>query len=172
MDSIRQPIGPFSYDVSFDAEALQRQIQDIGALPNQLKEIAAGVSAASWAQSYREGGWTAFELLQHMVDSHTHALLRTKWTLTEDQPMIKPYEENDWVKTADCKTATVEEALQWLTLVHARWHRLLLTLTREQWERTYIHPQYQREVPLWQLAALYSWHGRHHAAQMEIALGH
>ncbi|MBL0884358.1 MAG: DinB family protein, partial [Chitinophagaceae bacterium] len=47
--------------------------------------------------------------------------------------------------------------------------RMLATikdLTAEQWERKVTHPEHGREMSMWFLLGLYSWHGRHHTAHI------
>jgi hypothetical protein len=44
-------------------------------------------------------------------------------------------------------------------------HALLSSLSGADWERGYVHPANGRTT-LAQMAALYSWHGRHHTAHV------
>ena len=55
----------------------------------------------SWTPSYREDDWTVREVVHHVVDSHINAYVRFRWSLTEDEPMIKPYEEKEWARLTD-----------------------------------------------------------------------
>ena len=87
-----------------------------------------------------------------------------KLALTEDWPTIQPYNEKLWALTADCR-GPVEAPLAILTGVHARWTGLFEHLSEREWQRGYVHPESGRHT-LTQVAALYSWHGRHHLAHV------
>ena len=52
-------------------------------------------------QPYRDGGWTARQVVHHVADSHMNAFVRFRLALTEDKPTIKPYNEAEWAKLAD-----------------------------------------------------------------------
>jgi uncharacterized damage-inducible protein DinB len=56
-------------------------------------------------------------------------------------------------------------SLRLLEAVHERWLVLLDALSDTQWIRTFMHPEVGL-TRLDQLVALYSWHGRHHIAQI------
>ena len=91
---------------------------------------------------------------------------RFRLALTEDRPTIKNYDRARWAELSDAKTADVELSLRLLESLHARWIVLLRTLTDGDFERTYFHPEHQREVRLDETLALYAYHCRHHWAQI------
>lgn len=49
-----------------------------------------------------------------------------------------------------------------MTALHFRWTILLNSMTKEQFNQTYIHPEMNREISLNEALALYSWHSNHH----------
>ena len=87
-----------------------------------------------------------------------------KLALTEDVPTVKPYDESAWAMLQDARLP-VEVSLRLLDAVHERWLVLLENLTETDWARTFMHPE-AGVTRLDQLAALYSWHGRHHTAHV------
>jgi hypothetical protein len=54
-----------------------------------------------------------------------------------------------------------------LFALHERWANLLESLTEEQWQRKLFHPGRNAEVSLWDLFAVYAWHGKHHVAHIK-----
>ena len=50
---------------------------------------------------YRVGGWTVRQVIHHLADSYLNGFLRFKWTLTEEQPGIKDYDQDRWVETPE-----------------------------------------------------------------------
>jgi len=99
-----------------------------------------------------------------------NAYIRTKWTLTEDAPIIKAYNQNYWSNLKDSTTTPVEISLQLITALHQRWVILLKTLTENDLKKKYIHPEYKREFQLDEMLALYAWHGKQHYAHLKIIL--
>lgn len=164
VDSARFPIGRFdrAAAASLDHKAA---IAILAALPENMRSAVSGLSDAQLDTPYREGGWTLRQVVHHVADSHGQAYGRTRLALTEDWPVIKPYHENLWAELSDARTAPVDLSLDLLGALHARWVLLLQSLTPEQWQRGYDHPESGRHT-VSQVVALYDWHSRHHLAHI------
>jgi hypothetical protein len=105
------------------------------------------------------------QVVHHVPDSHMNAYVRFRWALTEDEPVIKTYDEKRWADLPDARTAPIEPSLDLLESLHARWKALLSALTAQDFARRLAHPE-MGSVDLDTLLALYAWHGRHHAAHI------
>lgn len=161
----RYPIGKYQPQ-PYSEQQKKEWLADIQFLPEEVERAILNLDAAQLHTPYREGGWTVQQLVHHIADSHMNAYIRFRLGLTEDNPTIKPYDENEWVKLADIDTVSINVSL---TLLHALHQRMLATikdLTPEQWERKVTHPEHGREMTLWFLLGLYAWHGRHHTAHI------
>ncbi|TDO28115.1 YfiT family bacillithiol transferase [Sediminibacterium goheungense] len=161
----RYPIGKYQPQ-PYSEQQKKEWLADIQFLPEEVERAILNLDAAQLHTPYREGGWTVQQLVHHIADSHMNAYIRFRLGLTEDNPTIKPYDENEWVKLADIDTVPINVSL---TLLHALHQRMLATikdLTPEQWERKVTHPEHGREMTLWFLLGLYAWHGRHHTAHI------
>jgi hypothetical protein len=159
------PIGRWQYTPGYTAAQRAQMIEQIAAAPAQLRAAVAGLSAAQLDTPYRPGGWTVRQLVHHVPESHMNAYIRFKWALTEDDPKIKAYEQADWARTAEVFTAPPEVSLNLLEALHAKWVLLLKSLSDSDWQRTIQHPE-SGEMALEKMLAIYSWHGRHHAAHI------
>jgi hypothetical protein len=95
-----------------------------------------------------------------------NALTRFKLALTEDTPVIKPYDEAAWAKLADVRHTPVNVSVTILYGLHSRWVNLLEHLTPAEWERAFIHPESGKTLGLKTVAANYAWHGMHHLAHI------
>lgn len=168
-DDQRYPIGRFRYEPpSVDAERVAA-IDDIAALPGRLRATIEGLPEAALKTPYRDDGWTISQVIHHLADSHMQAYTRVRLVLTEELPIVKPYDEAAWARLPDVLTLTPDISLNLLEALHARWVTLLRALPPEAFGRAFFHPEYAREVSLDELVALYSWHGRHHLAHLENA---
>ena len=165
MDDLRYPIGRFKHADAITDEDLRQWIDDIAALPDQLRDAVAGLSEAQLDTTYRPGGWTLRQVVHHVGDSHMNALIRFKWALTEDRPTIKPYYEDRWAELSDYDAVPVETSLDFIARLHERWVTLLRSLTREDLTREFVHPESGTVRLDWNVG-MYAWHGRHHLAHI------
>lgn len=161
----RYPIGASPRSESIDAAHIPSYIASLAALPENLRSAVYGLSDAQLDTPYREGGWTARQVVHHVADSHINAYVRTRLALTEDWPVIKPYDEKLWAELADARTLPVEVSLEILHPLHRRWVALFKSLSGADWQRGYQHPERGRTTLL-QAIALYDWHSRHHVAHI------
>jgi DinB superfamily len=161
---LRYPIGKYE-PLAFSAQQLQSWIADIQHLPQLLENAILNLDAAQLATPYREGGWMIQQVVHHVADSHINAIIRFKLALTEDNPTIKPYDEKEWAKLAD-NDLPVNISLTLLHAVHARWHKILVSMQQNDWNKTLVHPQHGQQFNLWYMLGNYAWHGRHHVAHI------
>jgi hypothetical protein len=162
---LRYPIGKFDISMVPTApEEYAAQIQVLLDLPGDLRGAVAGLSDAELDTPYREGGWTARQVVHHVADSHANAYLRFKLALTEDWPTIKPYNEAAWAELADSKLP-VEPSLWLVAALHERWVELLESLHEADFQRGFTHPEHGR-LTLATALAMYAWHSLHHIAHI------
>ncbi len=160
----RYPIGRFAYVPASSKTERDARIATIAALPKKLRTAVAGLSDAQLDTPYRTGGWTIRQVVHHIPDSHMNSYVRFKLALTEDEPVIKLYDEDLWSQLADSRLP-VEVSLVLLAALHERWVVLLRSLTEEQWQRNMRHPA-MGVLSVEKTLALYTWHGEHHLAHI------
>lgn len=165
MEHLKYPIGKYVAQ-PFSEQLLSEWLLAIEALPNQVEAAVQNLDAAQLQTPYRPEGWTVHQLVHHIADSHTNAYIRFKLGLTEDNPVIKPYNENAWAKMADTQNLPINISLTILHAIHLRWWHVLKAITPAEWERTIYHPEHQQTMTLWYLLGMYVWHGRHHTAHI------
>jgi hypothetical protein len=168
MNELRYPIGRFEHDGPVTDEDLALWIGQIEALPGQMRHAVSGLSDAQRDTPYRPGGWTIRQVVHHVPDSHLNGYVRFKWALTEQEPVIKVYDQAAWAELGDYLVVPVETSLDFLALLHDRWVALVRSLSRADLARGFIHPEWGT-VDLASTVGLYAWHGRHHLAHIEGA---
>ncbi len=166
LEQLRYPIGRAEDAKESTVEQREEWIEHIRRLPDRLEEAIEGLNEEQLDTPYRDGGWTARQVVHHLADSHMNAYIRLKLALTEEGPTIKPYAEGDWAKQPDASGMAVGASLLILRGLHARWAFLLESLTAEQWERTFYHPESGEWSRLDTQTSHYVWHGQHHTAQI------
>lgn len=162
---LRYPIGPFKVDGAPTDENIRRAIDEIAETPAKLRAAVEGLTLEQLDTPYRPDGWTVRQVVHHVPDSHLNSYCRLKLALTEDEPVIKPYDESRWAELEDSRVTPVEVSLALLESLHKRWVMLLESVEPADFQRTFRHPDIG-VITLAQNTCLYAWHGRHHVAHI------
>jgi len=164
---LRYPVGKFQRPTASLTDAQHHEfIEAIAAAPARLNEAVKGLKPEQLDTRYRPEGWTVRQVVHHVPDSHLNAYTRFRLALTEDLPLIKPYDEAKWAELGDARTAPIEPSLALLENLHKRWVLLLRTLGPAEWSRKFRHPEQEKPLSLDDSLALYAWHGKHHVAHI------
>lgn len=145
-------------------EVLQA-IDRIASLPQRLAAAVQGLSDAQLDTPYREGGWTVRQVVHHVPDSHMNAYIRCKLVVTEDLPILKPYQQNDWAVMADSLAYPIATSITLLAAVHERWVVFLHSLPDSALERHGIHLE-NGKMRLDGIIKAYADHGDNHLKQI------
>lgn len=169
-ERLQYPIGKFSPQDSYTTEEIAAFIYSIETVPVKIEEVYKKFTPKQLDTSYRPGGWTARQVLHHVADSHMNAYIRFKWSLTEDTPVIKAYNEKAWAETYETKSDPAL-SVTLLKALHAKWVTLLRSLLKEDLQKSFVHPETGKNVRLDRSIALYTWHGEHHLGHLKLILG-
>jgi hypothetical protein len=159
------PIGKY-HAAPFSEEQKIKWINDIEFLPQDMEYAVQSFSAIQFDTPYRESGWTIRQLIHHVADSHMNAYIRFKLGLSENNPTIKPYDQDSWATMIDTYEQPINVSLTLLHALHKRWVSLLKNIKQDEWERTVVHPEHGKQMTLWFLLGMYAWHSRHHLAHI------
>jgi uncharacterized damage-inducible protein DinB len=163
---LKYPIGEYLYPGQADADQVKLWIDSIERFPQQLINVVTNLSEEQLEIHYRPGGWTVRQVIHHVADSHVNAYTRIKLTLTENTPIIRPYNEEKWAELPEAKSGPIHLSLGILKSIHQRMVMTLRALDMEDFERKYIHPAANKELTLSYLLGNYAWHGQHHLAHI------
>ena len=159
------PVGQCEYPEVVSPESRKRHIEELAAAPAHFRDAVRGLNDSQLDTPYRPGGWTVRQVIHHVPDSHMNSYVRFRLALTEDEPLIKPYDEKRWAELTDASSEPVEVSLQLLDALHRRWVVLLRSLSDADYARRFRHPELG-VVRLDTSLAAYAWHCRHHAAHI------
>ena len=162
VENLRYPIGKFVYPESKEPALIPSHVNVIELFPSKLRFETSGLDDSQLDTPYRENGWTIRQVVHHVADSHLNAYCRFKLALTEENPVLRPYFEDRWAELTEARTAPIALSLNIIDAIHARWIVFLKNLTVQDYDRTIIHPEYNRSMTLYQVLCLYSWHCEHH----------
>ena len=164
VDDLRYPIGQFKPSFTTTADDRAAHIAVLRDLPERLSEAVDGLEDPQLDTPYREGGWTVRQVVHHLADSHMNSYVRFKLALTECEPVIKPYDEAAWAALPDSRMP-VDVSLTLTWSLHERWVELLESMTEEDFQKKFVHPE-RGVQDLATTLALYDWHSRHHTAHI------
>lgn len=144
----------------------RRELMDqIRRLPEQLEALLAEAPAEALYAHPLPGEWSVAQNIHHLADAHMNSFIRLKLILTEDEPILKPFDQERWAQTADAQAAPVADSLRLLQGLHARWVALLERLDETQWQRRGLHPEVGYLTPE-DLLRSYAAHGQAHLDQI------
>jgi uncharacterized damage-inducible protein DinB len=164
-EQLRYPVGRYQPPAEIGKDQREAWLADVAALPRKLRAAVSDLSDEQLDTAYRPGGWTVRQVVHHLADSHLNSYQRFRLAVTEQSPLIKPYDEAARAELPDAKHAPVTHSLSLLDGLHARWTALLRSLDESAFARTFRHPELGEKRLDWTLG-LYAWHCRHHVAQV------
>ncbi len=141
------------------------KISKISSLPHEAESAVKGLTDKQLDTPYRDGGWTPRQVIHHLADSHMNAFIRMKLILTENNPTLKAYDQEEWAKLPDTMKLPVQGSLSILKGLHERWTALLQNATDGDRSRTAQHPE-SGTVTLESLLNTYARHGANHCQQI------
>lgn len=168
LEELKYPVGKFKKPASITKETIDAAISDIENFPELIKEEIQNLDKKELQLRYRPEGWTISQVVHHCADSHINSYMRFKLALTENVPTIKSYEENLWAELPDNQLSPLV-SLQLLEALHTRWVYLLKTLTEDDLNKKFIHPEQSEKISLKENILIYGWHCRHHLAHIKKA---
>lgn len=164
MENSKYPIGRYQPKNNASPSDITGWIGDLANFPPDLEKVINTLTDPQLDTPYRENGWTVRQLIHHIADSHINAYIRFKLALTEEEPTIKPYNQDLWAELED-SDLPVKSSLMIIKGIHRRWVYLLEKLENTDLDRVLNHPE-SGTVVLKNMINHYAWHGKHHLAHI------
>lgn len=164
-EKLKYPIGRYQVEDNINKTSINNWIKEIEFLPQKLYDAVLDLKPDQLQTPYRPEGWTIQQVVHHIADSHMNAYIRFKLALTENKPMIKPYDEKLWAELPDTKLVDINVSLDLIKSLHRRWTTLLKQLNAEELNKEFLHPESGMKN-LKETVCNYAWHGNHHLAHI------
>ena len=143
-------------------------IERIKTLPERLEELIRTFSIEQLDTPYGKGKWTVRQVVHHLADAHLHGIIRTKWAVTENNPTLKTYEQDEWAKLPDY-SLPIDSSLEILKGIHYRWEYLLSNLSETDWIKPVTHPDSDYSN-VEEMIMAYAGHGEKHLGHIRQIL--
>lgn len=169
-EQLKYPIGHFKCPDHITDTDLKKWVAVLNDFPKRLNALVKPLTDYQLDSEYRPGGWTIRQVVHHLADSHHHSYTRFKWSLTEDNPLIKAYDQDKWADLDDAKNSPVSMSLLHIEAIHKKLVCLIKNLDDADLSKSFIHPETNKIVPLKENIGNYAWHSNHHYAHIIKAL--
>lgn len=166
LEKLKYPIGKFLIPDNYSGEYLSAKIEEIETFPNRLEKEVSHLNNEQLDTPYRPEGWTVRQVIHHCAESHMNCYIRIKWALTENNPVIKAYDEVLWSELNDNLTMPIQPTLDLLKGLHFRLAYIMKNLSEADLEKTFVHPSDNSENKIKKIIGTYAWHGNHHLAHI------
>jgi len=143
----------------------REMMEIVRTLPGKLEAAVKGLDDLRLDTPYGEGKWTVRQVVHHLADAHMNAFVRFKLIYTEDNPTLKPYDQDYWAETVDARQLPIDSSLEILRGIHRRWVQLMESLNDNDWQRPAVHPE-TGVVTLGSLLEGYGRHSENHLGQI------
>ena len=143
-------------------------IAAIRALPAQLRELVADLSAEQLTTAWNAPEWTIAQNVHHLADTHMVCIRRFKLILTSPSFQFTSYDVNAIAEMPDANNADIEDSLRILDGLQARWATLLENMAEDEWAKVGRAASPDRpDYSLEDLARLYAGHRVNHLRQIQ-----
>lgn len=166
--NVKFPIGQLQVPEKVKFEDVQKWLKEIETYTTRLRETVISLNEEELSKTYREGSWTVQQLVHHIADSQLNMYQRLKLALTDDNPIVPAFDQDQWAVQPDSKLP-VESSIKMLEGINEHVVSLGNHLTEAQLARVFTHEKNGEITVATKLAKL-AWHQEHHLAHINIAL--
>lgn len=165
---VRFPIGELEVPDNVTLENVKEWLEEIKTYTVRLREVVDGLSDEELSKTYREGSWTVQQLIHHIADSQLVMYQRLKLALTDKNPELPPFDQDQWAVLPDTNLP-VESSIKILEGLNERIVSLGEGLSDEDLDRKFTF-QGKGEITVATKVKKLSWHEAHHLEHIKIAL--
>ncbi len=133
--------------------------------PQRLELALAEIPVTALTATPLPGEWSVAQNIHHLADSHLNAFIRCKLIATEQEPPLKPYDQDAWATHPDAANGDISPSLAILRGLHTRWADFFANLNDADYARVGHHPE-AGVMSLDRLLKGYVQHGDDHLDQI------
>lgn len=165
---VKFPLGELDMPENVTLDDVQKWLVEIDNYIHRLRDVVGNITEEELNKTYREGSWNVRQLVHHIADSQLNMYQRLKLALTDNNPIVPPFDQEKWVKLED-NSVSIDYSIQMLEGINARIVALGNHIDKDQLERKFTLKDSGEITVATKLAKL-SWHENHHLAHIKIAL--
>jgi len=117
-------------------------VQKVRTLPDRVAAVVAGLSEPELRWRPAEGEWSIKEVCGHLCDDSEMWRRRLALILSEDNPTLPTYEQEELVRERAYQDADLADVLADFRRNRQEIATLLSSLAPPDWERAGVHPEH------------------------------
>lgn len=165
---VRFPIGELEISDKVTLDDIQKWAKEIEGYTERLRETVDSLDDEALNAKYRAGSWTVRQLVHHIADSQLNMYQRLKLALTDNNPTVPAFIQDEWVMLPD-NDLPIESSIKMLEGMNERIVAIANNLNEAQLVQTFTLKD-SGEITVAKKIAKLSWHEEHHLAHIKIAL--
>ena len=122
-----------------ESDKRQPLIERIRAFPGQLELLVTGLTPTELTSHPLRDEWSVAQNIHHLADEHANMLLRCKFVVAEDKPLLVNIEQDAWAALPDSNDPVIEDARALLRAAHARIARFFEARSEADWQCEGVH---------------------------------
>lgn len=146
-------------------EELQGLIDKYKAGYDEVVDSLKGFPVESLTAHPLPGKWSAREIVHHLGDSETVSGIRLRRLLSEDNPVIQGYDQDEYARRLKYNERDMQPALEAFRAARATTAQIMDAMTLEDWSREGSHSEHGRYTATDWLK-IYAAHAHNHAEQI------
>lgn len=149
-----------------DQAEFQRSIKKFGKGYSALKKVLKQIPEKAWDFKPAKEEWSIREIIVHLVDSESNAMLRARVLYAESGRTLMAYDQDLWATKLDYSGANTKTSLQTLKWVRKFTYEWLQGLDIKNFGNTAKHPEYKQPYTFEKWLEIYSNHIYGHIDQI------
>ena len=142
----------------------RRPLDALAETPGTIRQLVERWSEADFEGSYAPGKWSFRKLLVHLAQTELALTTRARFALSQEGYASQSFSQDDWM--AIDNQAGARAALDAYTSLRQFNLAMWRSLTPEQIDRTFTHPEYGELTVGWIMAQM-AGHDIHHLKQFQ-----
>lgn len=108
---VKFPIGELDVPENVTLDDVQKWLVEIDNYTHRLRDVVGNITKEELNKTYREGSWNVRQLVHHIADSQLNMYQRLKLALTDNNPIVPPFDQEKWVELED-NSAPIDYSIQ------------------------------------------------------------
>ena len=133
----------------------------------KLKKTLKGIPEKAWDYKPAENEWSIREVIVHLVDSESNAMLRARVVYAENGRTLMAYDQDLWVGKLAYAATDTKTALQTLKWVRKFTYDWLQTVNVAEFVNSAVHPEYSEPYTFDKWLGIYTQHIYAHIDQIK-----
>lgn len=146
---------------------LKKHLESAEKSPREIAAAVSGLPEKVLKYKPSPERWSILEILGHLVDMETLYAYRMRQIIADKNPVLAPIDQDDWARNLGYMEENPAELVALFGLNRHHNVGLLRRLKPGDLDKSAMHPELNKQVPLWDYVQKMGVHGANHLQQIE-----